>query len=82
MREPARTDNLAPQGAASDPPRPGGIEAAATPGHQAAGATGGVPVRVWCDEVRVQLGLRRPRRRYREPLVDMPGQRLLFDFDV
>lgn len=43
------------------------------------GSRRGRPYRVWCDEVRVQLGLRRPRRRYCEPLVDSPGQRHLFD---
>ena len=41
----------------------------------------GRPYRVWCDEVRVQLGLRPPRRRYLEPFKDSPGQMLLFEID-
>ena len=35
--------------------------------------------RVWLDEVRVQLRLRSPRRKYLQPFVDSPGQTLLFD---
>lgn len=43
------------------------------------GVRRGRPYRIWCDEVRVQLGLRPPRRKYMEPHVDSPGQRLLFE---
>lgn len=37
----------------------------------------GWPYRVWLDEVRVQLGLRAPRKCHRQ-YVDSPGQNYLF----
>lgn len=43
------------------------------------GVRRGRAYRVWLDEVHVQLGLQSPRRKYCEPLVDSPGQKLLFD---
>lgn len=43
------------------------------------GARRGYGYRVWLDEVRVNLGLQPPRRKYCEPLVDSPGQKLLFE---
>lgn len=45
------------------------------------GERNGWAYRVWCDEVRVQLRLRPPRRRYLEPIGYCPGQRTLFDVE-
>lgn len=39
----------------------------------------GWPYKVWLDEVRVNLGLQKPPRTYREPLADSPGQLRMFD---
>lgn len=41
------------------------------------------PYRVWCDEVRVQLGLKLPRRRWNEPprIESLPGQRLFEEIE-
>lgn len=35
--------------------------------------------RIFGEEVRIRLGMRPPRRRYRDRLPDSPGQRQMFD---
>lgn len=41
--------------------------------------TDGRVYRVYGEEVRIRLGMRPPRRRYRDRLPDSPGQRQMFD---